>query len=86
VVKITGCSSRGPAFSPQNLHGSSEPFGIQVTGESVSSSDPCGHHACIWLTEIHIDKNTHTYKINNNNNNDNDILKERAMGVRELAP
>jgi hypothetical protein len=52
----------------------------------VSSSDPCGHHACIWLTEIHIDKNTHTYKINNNNNNDNDILKERAMGVRELAP
>jgi hypothetical protein len=43
LVRSTGCSSRGPEFNSQQLHGGSQP--------SVM-----GYDALFWLAGIHTDK------------------------------
>ena len=55
VAKGTSCSSRGPKFNSQHLHGTSFPPATPVPRDLMPSSG-LQQQMCIWCIEIHADK------------------------------
>ena len=65
--KSTGCSSRGPKFSSQHLHGSTLPLVTLVLGDLMPPFGLCGH--CTHVVHMQTCKQTLIYiKIHENKN------------------
>lgn len=72
MVKSACCSSKGPRFGSQHIHGSSQSPVTPALADAVLSLCLCGHRGHTWYTGRHADqalihmKQTHLLKNQNN--------------------
>lgn len=56
MVKSSYCSSLGPGFDSQHNTGGLQPFLTSVSEDPILSSCLPGNQACMWYTNVHVDK------------------------------